>query len=119
MRSEPNLTPNSQTLSEQELGPQSEGRRARRSLGAHDSLEGWIGAVAADFFIVGDVRDLVIEGGELALDGESDEVILALSGIGLATATPGDELGHEHHEGREARAHSPNASAARSSRSCG
>jgi hypothetical protein len=53
--------------------------------GRADSLEGLIGAVAADFFIVGDVRDLVIEGGKLALDGESDEVILALSGIGLAT----------------------------------
>ncbi len=53
--------------------------------GRADSLEGLIGAVAADFFIVGDLRDLVIEGGKLALDGESDEVILALSGIGLAT----------------------------------
>lgn len=53
--------------------------------GRADSLEGLIGAVAADFFVVGDLRDLVIEGGKLALDGESDEVILALSGVGLAT----------------------------------
>lgn len=53
--------------------------------GRADSLEGLIGAVAADFFLVGDLRDLVIEGGKLALDGEGDEVILALSGIGLAT----------------------------------
>lgn len=53
--------------------------------GRADSLEGLIGAVAADFFVVGDVRDLVIEGGKLALDGESDEVVLALSGVGLAT----------------------------------
>lgn len=53
--------------------------------GRADSLEGLIGAVAADFFVVGDVRDLVIEGGKLALDGDADEVILALSGVGLAT----------------------------------
>lgn len=53
--------------------------------GRADSLEGLIGAVAADFFVVGDVRDLVIEGGKLALDGEADSVVLALSGVGLAT----------------------------------
>jgi hypothetical protein len=53
--------------------------------GRADSLEGLIGAVAADFFVVGDIRDLVIEGGKLAIDGESDEVVLALSGVGLAT----------------------------------
>jgi hypothetical protein len=53
--------------------------------GRGTSLEGVIGAVAADFFVVGDVRDLVIEGGRLVIDGETDEVILVLSGIGLAT----------------------------------
>lgn len=49
------------------------------------SLEGLVGAVAADMLVVGDVRDLLIEGGKWALDGETDEVILALSAAGLAT----------------------------------
>jgi hypothetical protein len=53
--------------------------------GRGNSLEGLIGAVAADFFVVGDVRDLVIQGGRLVLDGETDEVVLVLSGVGLAT----------------------------------
>lgn len=53
--------------------------------GRGDSLESLIGAVAADFFIVGDIRDLVIQGGRYVLDGETDEVILILSGVGLAT----------------------------------
>jgi hypothetical protein len=53
--------------------------------GRGDSIEGLIGAVAADFFVVGDVRDLVIQGGRYVLDGETDELILILSGVGLAT----------------------------------
>src|SRR2546423_8870827 len=53
--------------------------------GRGDSLESLIGAVAADFFIVGDVRDLVIQGGRYVLDGETDQVVLILSGVGLAT----------------------------------
>lgn len=53
--------------------------------GTGDSLEALIGAVATDFFIVGDIRDLVIQGSKLAVDGEADPVILSLSGIGLAT----------------------------------
>jgi len=53
--------------------------------GRADSLEGLVGAVAADLFIVGDIRDLVVEGGRLALDGETDELILALSVAGVVT----------------------------------
>lgn len=49
------------------------------------SLERLSGAVAADLFVVGDVRDLLIQGGRYAVDGESDEVIVALSALGLAT----------------------------------
>jgi hypothetical protein len=49
------------------------------------SLEGLIGAITTDFFVVGDIRDVVLQGGRLVLDGETDEVILVLSGIGLAT----------------------------------
>lgn len=54
-------------------------------VGTGDSLEALLGAIAADFFIVGDVRDLLIQGARLALDGDTDEVILALSSIGLVT----------------------------------
>lgn len=53
--------------------------------GKGDSLEGLLGAVAADMLIVGDVRDLVIQGGKQVLDGESDEVILLLSAAGIVT----------------------------------
>lgn len=53
--------------------------------GRGDSIESLIGAIGADFFIVGDVRDLVIQSGRYVLDGETDEVILILSGVGLAT----------------------------------
>jgi hypothetical protein len=53
--------------------------------GQGSSLESLLGAVTADFFVVGDIRDLAIQGGRLVLDGETDEVILVLSGIGLAT----------------------------------
>ena len=54
-------------------------------VGEGDSLEALIGAVGADMFVVGDVRDLVIQGGRLAVDGESDELILALSAVGVLT----------------------------------
>jgi hypothetical protein len=54
-------------------------------VGEGDSLEALIGAVAADMFVVGDIRDLMIQGGRLAVDGESDELILALSAVGVLT----------------------------------
>ncbi|MGE5192036.1 MAG: hypothetical protein ACM3U2_05995 [Deltaproteobacteria bacterium] len=54
-------------------------------VGEGDSLEALIGAIAADMFVVGDVRDLLIQGGRLAVDGESDELILALSAVGVLT----------------------------------
>src|SRR6185369_2450802 len=41
--------------------------------------------IAADLFVVGDVRDLLIQGGRYVMDGETDPVILLLSGVGLAT----------------------------------
>ncbi len=53
--------------------------------GKGTSIEALVGAVAADFFVVGDVRDLVIQGGRYVLDGETDEVVLILSGVGIAT----------------------------------
>jgi len=54
-------------------------------VGEGDSLEALIGAIAADMFVVGDVRDLVLQGGRLAVDGQTDELILALSAVGLLT----------------------------------
>ena len=54
-------------------------------VGEGDSLEALIGAVGADMFIVGDIRDLVIQGGRLAVDGQTDELILALSAVGVLT----------------------------------
>jgi hypothetical protein len=54
-------------------------------VGEGDTLEALIGAIAADMLVVGDVRDLFIQGGRLAVDGESDELILALSAVGVLT----------------------------------
>lgn len=53
--------------------------------GRGTSIESLVGAVTADFLVVGDVRDLLIQGGRYVLDGETDKVILVLSGVGLAT----------------------------------
>lgn len=53
--------------------------------GRGDSLERLLGAVGADFFILGDVRDLFIQGAHVSAGGEPDELIIALSAAGLAT----------------------------------
>lgn len=53
--------------------------------GTGDSLEMLLGAIAADLFVVGDIRDLAIQGSRYVVDGETDGVILLLSGVGLAT----------------------------------
>ncbi len=53
--------------------------------GRGDSLESLIGAVAADFFVVGDLRDLVVEGSKQMIDGDSDELVLTLSLVGIVT----------------------------------
>jgi len=53
--------------------------------GRGDTLESLAGVVAADLLVVGDVRDLVIQGSRYMADGETDPVILSLSVIGLAT----------------------------------
>lgn len=54
-------------------------------IGEGDSIEALIGAISADFIVVGDVRDLLIQGTKQVVDGDSDELILALSAVGLAT----------------------------------
>ncbi len=53
--------------------------------GSGDSLESLVGAVAADFFVVGDIRDLVIQSARYVRQGEADELIVALSALGIAT----------------------------------
>ncbi len=53
--------------------------------GRGDSLESLLGAVVTDLFIVGDIRDLLIQGTRLVMDGETDELILALSTLGVVT----------------------------------
>lgn len=53
--------------------------------GDGDSIEALVGAIGADMLIVGDVRDLVFQASRLAVDGEADPIITALSAIGIAT----------------------------------
>lgn len=49
------------------------------------SLEMLVGAVATDMLVVGDIRDLLIQGARFVREGEADPVIVALSGVGLFT----------------------------------
>ncbi|MGH7242174.1 MAG: hypothetical protein ACREJD_02015 [Phycisphaerales bacterium] len=51
--------------------------------GRGESLEQLVGAIAADMFVVGDIRDLVIQGGTWASGGEPDALIVALSAVGI------------------------------------
>lgn len=65
-------------------------RRAREAgvgalTGTGRSLESLGGALLADLIVAGDVRDLAIQGARLALDGETDEIVVVLSGLGLVT----------------------------------
>lgn len=53
--------------------------------GRSDTLEGLIGAVSADFFVIGDLRDLIIQGTAAASRDDTDGVIAALSLFGLTT----------------------------------
>ncbi len=53
--------------------------------GRGETLEGLVGAVGADFFVVGDLRDLVIQGTAAASRDDPDEVVAALSLFGLTT----------------------------------
>jgi hypothetical protein len=52
------------------------------------------GAVVADLFVFGDVRDLVVESGHWLRGAETDEVLVALSAAGiLLTVTPELDMG--------------------------
>jgi hypothetical protein len=57
-------------------------------VGQGESLEEMIGAVGSDFFVVGDVRDLVIQAGRTWTGADPDPVVAALAGLGLVTEFP-------------------------------
>ncbi len=62
--------------------------------GTGESREALAGAVAADLFVFGDVRDLLIQGSRGLQGEEVDEVIVGLSAAGIAlTAAPALDLG--------------------------
>lgn len=51
--------------------------------GHADSAPALAGAIASDLTVVGDVRDIISEGGKAAVGKEYSEFLLALAGIGL------------------------------------
>lgn len=62
--------------------------------GRGDDPASLTGAVVADLFVFGDLRDLVIQSGHWLRDEETDELIVALSAAGISlTAAPSVDLG--------------------------
>lgn len=62
--------------------------------GRGDDTPSLAGAIVADLFVFGDVRDLVVQSGHWLKGEETDEVIVALSAAGLVlTAAPAVDLG--------------------------
>lgn len=62
--------------------------------GTGDSLEAVAGAVVADLFVFGDVRDLVVQAGRKLRGEETDPIIVGLSAGGiLMTVNPAVDLG--------------------------
>lgn len=56
-------------------------------LGTSDETIGMAAAVATDFLVIGDIRDLTHQGIHLARGEEVDEVLVALSTLGLVATT--------------------------------
>ena len=54
--------------------------------GTSDEMTGQAVGVASDFFVIGDLRDLIHQGSQWVKDEEVDEVIAALAAIGLAAS---------------------------------
>jgi len=54
--------------------------------GTSDEIEGQISAIGSDFFLIGDLRDLAIEGSHYFKDEEVDKVLVSLSTIGLVAS---------------------------------
>ena len=55
--------------------------------GETDDIASFGGAVASDLTVVGDVRDIALEGGAMVAGEPYDEFILVLSGVGLGITT--------------------------------
>ena len=54
--------------------------------GTSDEMLGQASAIGSDFFFIGDLRDLAIEGSHYLKDEKVDKVLVSLSGIGLAAS---------------------------------
>jgi hypothetical protein len=53
--------------------------------GEPKDLAGFLGSLSLDLFVVGDVRDIAVQGYREIRDGDGDKLILALSTVGLVT----------------------------------
>jgi hypothetical protein len=67
------------------LGVSTTGEADDLGSGPEVSIERLIGAVGSDFFVIGDIRDLIIQAGRAMTGRSTDPVIAALSGVGLLT----------------------------------
>lgn len=56
------------------------------STGTSDEVEGQLSAIGSDFFLIGDLRDLAIEGEHYYHDEKVDTVLVSLSTIGLVAS---------------------------------
>ena len=56
------------------------------STGTSDEISGQISAIGSDFFLIGDLRDLAIEGEHYYHDEKVDTVLVSLSTIGLVAS---------------------------------
>jgi len=54
--------------------------------GTSDELLGQVSAIGSDFFVIGDLRDLALEGTHYFKDEEVDKVLISLSTIGLVAS---------------------------------
>ena len=54
--------------------------------GTSDELSGQLSAIGSDFFLIGDIRDLALEGTHYFNDEEVDNVLVSLSTIGLVAS---------------------------------
>ena len=54
--------------------------------GTSDELVGQLSAIGSDFFLIGDIRDLALEGTHYVNDEEVDRVLVSLSTIGLVAS---------------------------------
>jgi hypothetical protein len=53
--------------------------------GEPTDMASMMGSLSLDLFVIGDIRDLAVQGWKEAADGTGDSVILALSAVGLTT----------------------------------